>query len=41
MARLIETIEEVSSSEMRVAKMRRQVVRDAIVQDALQAVEIA
>ena len=41
MARLIETIEEVSSSEMRVAKMWRQVVRAAIVQDALQAVEIA
>ncbi len=40
MARLVETTEAVYSSEMRVAQMRREVLRDAIVQDTLQAVEI-
>ena len=40
MARLVEATEEVCSSEMRVAQMRREVLRDSIVQDALQAAEI-
>ena len=40
MARLVETTEEAYSSEMRVAQMRREVLRDSIVQDALQAAEI-
>ncbi len=40
MARLVETTVEVYSSEMRIAQMRRQVFRDAMVHDDLQAVEI-
>ena len=40
MARLVEATETVYSSEMRVAQMRREVLRDSIVQDALQAAEI-
>ena len=41
MVRLVETTEEVYSSEMRVAKMRREVLRNEIVQDTLQAVAIS
>ena len=41
MARLVETTGEVYSSGMRVAKMRREVLRDAIVPDTLQVVEIS
>ena len=40
MARFIETTEEVYSWEMQVAQMRREVLRNAIVQDTLQAVAI-
>ena len=39
MAKLVETTEAVYSSEMRVAQLRRQALRDAIVQDTLQAVK--
>ena len=40
MARLVESTEAVYSSEMRVVQMRREVLRDLMVQDALQAAEI-
>lgn len=39
MAKLVETTEAVYSSEMRVSQLRRQALRDAIVQDTLQAVK--
>ena len=39
MAQLVETTEAVYSSEMRAAQLRRQALRDAIVQDTFQAVE--
>ena len=39
MARLIESSETAYDAELRVARLRRETLRDAIVQDALQAVE--
>ena len=39
MARLIESSETAHDAELRVARLRREILRDAIVQDALQAVE--
>ena len=39
MAQLVETSEEAYSSEMRAPQLRRQVLRDAIVQDTFQAAE--
>ncbi len=39
MARLIESSETAYDAELRVARLRREILRDAIVQDALQAVE--
>ena len=41
MARLVEMTEEVYSSQMRAAQIRREVLRNAIVQDTLRVVEIA
>ena len=39
MAKLVETSEAVYSSDMRVAQLRRQALRNSIVQDIFQAVE--